>query len=94
MTGTPVIGVTYEDSEGLSDDICFHFPEDTRRLRAYQRLGERIPVTLHTGHCIFIRSWGIDSRDAALLCNAFTHEGKIPEPLRVARLCARALPDR
>jgi endonuclease V-like protein UPF0215 family len=25
------------------------------------------------------------------LCNDFTIEGKIPEPLRVARLCARHL---
>jgi hypothetical protein len=25
------------------------------------------------------------------LCNDFTIEGKIPEPLRVARLCARKL---
>ena len=34
-------------------------------------------------------AWGIDQRDAARLCNDFTLEGKIPEPLRVARLCAR-----
>jgi hypothetical protein len=88
-TGIPVICVTYEDSEGLIADIRHHFPDDTARISAYENLGERIPVELHTQQTIFIRAWGMGSRDAARLCNDFTLEGKIPEPLRVARLCAR-----
>lgn len=91
-TGIPVICVTYEDSDGLIADIRYHFPADSARISAYANLGERIPVDLHTHHTIFIRSWGIDQRDAARLCNDFTLEGKIPEPLRVARLCARNAP--
>jgi hypothetical protein len=50
-----------------------------------------MPVHLHTNQTIFIRCWGIDASDGARLCNDFTIEGKIPEPLRVARLCARNL---
>ena len=91
-TGIPVICVTYEDSEGIIDDIRHHFPGDTARISAYESLGERIPVELHTHQTIFIRSWGMDQRGAARLCNDFTLEGKIPEPLRVARLCARHVP--
>ncbi len=91
-TGIPVICVTYEDSEGLGADIRHHFPDDAARISAYENLGKRIPVELHTRQTIFIRAWGIDHKDAARLCNDFTHEGKIPEPLRVARLCARNLP--
>jgi hypothetical protein len=91
-TGIPVICVTYEDSDGLIADIRYHFPADSARISAYENLGERIPVDLHTHQTIFIRSWGIDQRDAARLCNDFTLEGKIPEPLRVARLCARNAP--
>ena len=90
-TGIPVICVTYEDSEGLIEDIHHHFPDDNARISAYENLGERTPIELHTHQTIFIRSWGIDQRDAARLCNDFTLEGKIPEPLRVARLCARHL---
>ena len=90
-TGVPSICVTYQDSEGLNADIRYHFPDDRARITAYENLGERIPVELHTHQTIFIRSWGIDQRDAARLCNDFTLEGKIPEPLRVARLCARHL---
>ena len=91
-TGIPVICVTYEDSEGLIEDIRYHFPDDTARISAYEDLGERIPVDLHTHQTLYIRVWGMDQRDAARLCNDFTLEGKIPEPLRVARLCARHAP--
>jgi endonuclease V-like protein UPF0215 family len=87
----PVICVTYEDSDGIRGDILRHFPKDTARISAYDDLGGRIPVNLHTNQTIFIRCWGIDTSDGARLCNDFTIEGKIPEPLRVARLCARNL---
>jgi len=90
-TGKPVICVTYEDSEGLLEDIRHHFPDDTRRISAYTDLGERTRVELHTHQLIFIRCWGIETCDGARLCDDFTVEGKIPEPLRVARLCARKL---
>lgn len=91
-SGFPVICVTYEESEGLAADIMHHFPHDTKRLDAYQSLGERTPVRLHTGQTIFIRAWALSTDDAAQLCNDFTLEGGIPEPLRVARLCARNIP--
>ena len=91
-TGIPVICVTYEASDGIIADIRYHFPDDTARISAYLNLGERIPVELHTGETLFIRAWGMDHRDAARLCNDFTLDGKIPEPLRVARLCARKMP--
>jgi len=90
-TKIPVICVTYEDSDGIREEIRHHFPDDTVRISAYGELGERVPVELHTHQTIFIRCWGIDSCDGARLCNDFTLEGKIPEPLRVARLCARKL---
>jgi endonuclease V-like protein UPF0215 family len=90
-TGIPVIGVTYEASEGLTQDIRHHFPDDTIRLAAYERLGDRTPFTLHTGQKIFLRSWGVGFNDASRLCNDFTLDGRIPEPLRVARLCARSV---
>lgn len=89
-TGVPVICVTYEFSEGLEPDLITHFPNDENRLNAYRFLENRVGVTLHTGQEIYLRSCGISLPDAIRLCNDFTLEGKIPEPLRVARLCARA----
>jgi endonuclease V-like protein UPF0215 family len=90
-TGLPVIAVTYEASMGIEEDIAHHFPGDSERIEAYRRLGGRSEISLHTGHTIYIRGWGIDEDKAARLCNDFTASGKIPEPLRVARLMARAM---
>jgi endonuclease V-like protein UPF0215 family len=89
-TGLPIIVVTYEDSEGLEEDIAHHFPGDEERLRAYRRLGERIPVELGNGPRVFIRAFGISPGDATRLLRDFTRDGKVPEPVRVARLVARA----
>ena len=90
-TGLPVIMITYEESEGLEEDIARHFPGDEGRLDAYRRLGLRHPLALSTGFTIYLRSWGISEGTATALCNAFTKDGKMPEPLRVARLIARAV---
>ena len=46
---------------------------------------------LKTGYEIYIRSWGIDFDTAGAVCSSFTKEGRIPEPLRVAGIVARAL---
>jgi endonuclease V-like protein UPF0215 family len=88
-SGIPVICVTYEESDGLVDDIRYHFPGDEARVQAYCRLDERVPVELPGHHSIFLRAAGISDVDASRLCRDFTYDGKIPEPLRVARLCAR-----
>jgi uncharacterized protein len=89
-TGIPVICVTYEDSKGLIDDVARHFPGDEQRLSMYHNLGERVPVQLKTGNTIYIRPSGISENDAVRLCDQFTLDGRIPEPIRVARLTARA----
>jgi endonuclease V-like protein UPF0215 family len=89
-TGLPLIVVTYEDSEGLEGDIAHHFPGDEDRLRAYRKLGERAPVELKNGSRVFIRAFGISHGDAARVLRDFTRDGKVPEPVRVARLVARA----
>jgi len=78
-TGIPVIGVSYEDSEGLEAEIIHHFPSDQKRLNAYKKLGMRKSVDIRTGYRIFVRS-----------CSDFTKDGKVPEPLRVARLIAKS----
>lgn len=88
-TGIPVIGVTYEDSEGLADDIKYHFPGDEERLAAYERLGRRDRFFLKTGYDVYLRSWGIDNNDAYTVCDSFTKEGRVPEPLRVAGIVAK-----
>ncbi len=90
-TGCGVVSVTYEASPGLEDAIARHFPGDAARLAAYRRLGERTEVALSTGATVWLRSFGLDPADAAALVDAFTLDGRVPEPVRAARLIARGL---
>ncbi len=90
-TGIPVICVSYEESEGLRDHIAHHFPGDEERIKRYETLGERIPVSLPSGYVLYARGWGLSEKECIRACRLLTIHGKIPEPLRVARLCARGL---
>jgi endonuclease V-like protein UPF0215 family len=90
-TGLPVICASYEESDGLEGHIAHHFPGNARKITQYQALGDRIPVMLMNGYTVFARGWGISEREVIRACRLFTHHGKIPEPLRVARLCARGV---
>ena len=88
-SGFPVICVTYEASDELAEDIMHHYPQDYARIEAYKKLGERTFARLHTNQTIFLRTWVLSTDNAVKFCNDFTLEGGIPEPLRVAHLCAR-----
>ncbi len=91
ITGLPVICVSYEESEGLEGHISHHFPGNSEKISQYRSLGDRIPVLLSNGYTLFARGWGISDSEMVRACRLFTYHGKIPEPLRVARLCARSV---
>ena len=58
-TGLPVIGVTYEESEGIEDAIKHHFPDSYEsKISEYSNLGPREKITLHTSHNLYIRNEG------------------------------------
>jgi len=88
--GLPVISVTYEESDGLERYIEEYFPGDVERLMKYRALGERSAIRLKTGYDLFVRAHGISLKETRAVLNRFTIEGRIPEPVRVARLVARA----
>jgi endonuclease V-like protein UPF0215 family len=90
-TQIPVICVSYQESEGLEGHIEHHFPGNTDKLENYQALGARIPVLLPNGYTLYARGWGLTDTELVRSCRIFTIHGKIPEPLRVARLCARSV---
>jgi endonuclease V-like protein UPF0215 family len=87
----PVLSVSFEDSPGLGDAIreAFDGPEAERRLETYRAQPGRRTVTVD-GERLFVRSVGVADDEAADVVRAFTPEGGRPEPLRVARLAARA----
>ena len=91
-TNIPVVCVSYEESEGLEKYIEEYFPADSRnRLAILSKAGERTKVMLKTGHQVFVNSYGISIKRARQLLNIFTVDGRIPEPVRVARSIAAAL---
>ena len=89
----PLICVTYEESEGLEEHIAKHFEAEDRdaRIEAYTQLGNRVPVYLHDQFEVLIRVLGMEEAEAGALLKKFTMHGKVPEPLRVAKIAARAL---
>ncbi|MFW5964599.1 MAG: DUF99 family protein [Natronomonas sp.] len=89
VTDRPVVAVSFEDSEGLSDAIedAFEGAERQRRLDGYRALPERRRITVD-GQDLFVRSVGFDAGDADDVVAAYTHERR-PEPLRVAKQAAR-----
>lgn len=90
-TNTPVISVTFEESAGLEEHIKRHFPSSWEgKLAAYKKLGGREEVKLRTGHVVYVRACQISSDMARRVLDKFTLQGAIPEPIRLARLLARA----
>lgn len=88
----PLICVTYEESSGLEKYFLELFPSDcAKRIEIYRRNGPRIPIILHTGHKVYIRFFGMNMEEAEGILNKLTLHGAIPEPLRIARLLARAI---
>ena len=90
-TGRPVISVAFEESDGLADAIreAFDGTATKRRLATYHAQPDRREVSVD-GERVFVRSVGLADDEAADVVRAFTPEGGRPEPLRVARLAARA----
>ncbi|MDD4653001.1 MAG: DUF99 family protein [Methanothrix sp.] len=89
-TEKPLICLTYGDSPGLEEHIRQHFPCPDEKLRIYRSLGERQKINLKTGYEVFVRVWGAATDEARILLNKFTRDGRVPEPVRLARLAARA----
>jgi endonuclease V-like protein UPF0215 family len=90
-TGLPLICVTYEESEGLDKYFKELFPEDwENRVQVYHKNKERTPLELKTGYIVYVRFMGMSLEEAKAILDKFTSHGAVPEPLRVARLLARA----
>jgi endonuclease V-like protein UPF0215 family len=86
----PLVCLTYEESPGLEKYLREYFPDSVEKLRLYQRLGQREIIRLKTGYEVYIRTLGASVDEARILLNRFTLDGRVPEPVRVARLAARA----
>jgi hypothetical protein len=89
--GRPVVSVSFEASPGLEPALREQFSGVAldRRLGTYRAQPARRRIDVN-GEDVFVRGVGVDDAAAAEVVRAFTPEGGRPEPLRVARLAARA----
>jgi endonuclease V-like protein UPF0215 family len=90
----PVLSVSFEESPGLEPALRQAFSGEAldERLATYRRQPDRRRLTVND-ETLFVRTAGIDDGEAGDVVRAFTPEGGRPEPLRVARLAARAAND-
>ncbi|MDJ0274358.1 MAG: DUF99 family protein [Aigarchaeota archaeon] len=90
-TGLPVVCVTYNPSEGLEEVLVRRFgPDAEERLAAYRELGGREELRLKTGYTVYVRRVGVSRRATEVMLNSLTVSGRVPEPVRLAKLVARA----
>jgi endonuclease V-like protein UPF0215 family len=90
-TKLPVVCLTYKETAGIEDSIERHFPESyEEKLNAYRKLGTRRSVWLRTGQKVYVRTSRVDVEDVKPILDSFTLQGSVPEPVRVAKLLARA----
>lgn len=91
-TNLPLICVTYHPSEGLSENIKRRFQDDwEKRVAVYEANGPREEVKIWTNHTLYIRRIGLTFNEAKTILNRLTISGKIPEPIRIAKLLAKAM---
>ena len=90
-TGIPIICITFEESDGLEQPIKHHFPEKwEKKVEEYKKLGGREIIHLKTGYQLFVRTHGLDIDGTKKVLDKFTLQGAVPEPVRLARLLAKA----
>lgn len=86
----PVLSVSFEGSPGLASALREQFTGAAleERLGTYERQPGRIRVD---GMDTWVRAVGVDDDEATAIVRALTPDGeRRPEPLRVARIAARA----
>lgn len=91
-TRLPSICLTYYPSTGIREYFIKYFPEDwSERIKIYEENGPRFELVNKNGFKIYLRTVGVDVETALNLVNKYTIFGRIPEPLRLARLIAHAV---
>lgn len=87
----PVLSVSFEASPGLGEALRREFEGAALddRLAVYERQPPRDELTVD-GERLWVRAVGADSDEAREVVRAVTSGGGRPEPVRVARLAARA----
>ncbi|MHA1917416.1 MAG: endonuclease dU [Candidatus Ranarchaeia archaeon] len=90
---TPIICLTYQNSDGLEKYLNEYFSKEEAqiRIKLYNKIKDRTKIELKTDYSVFIKCFGIDHKNARIILNKFTKQGKYPEPVRVSKNLAHEL---
>lgn len=88
QTGLPVVCIASREGRDLESGITLH--GNLNKVEPYRSLGKQLHAKLETGYDIWVRVFGIEINEAVDLLNTYTVTGRIPEPVRVARLISSA----
>ena len=61
-----------------------------KKIQIYNQNGDASKISLKTGYSIYVNVSGLSFSDSKKVLNKFLLQGSIPEPLRLAKLFARA----
>ena len=90
QTGKPTVFVLPEmpDADGVAAALRKHFPDWERRLAILAAAGEPTPHRLGDGE-VYLECEGLEGGEALGVLERITVFGKIPEPIRLAKMAAR-----
>ncbi len=93
-TRKPVVALTFKKAKSdLARNISTKFDpvKGRAKIRLLEKLGTPKQLKLKTGYPVFVRAAGITNAEANKIVDKFTLQGAIPEPIRVARMLAKAV---
>jgi endonuclease V-like protein UPF0215 family len=91
-TSLPIISVTKQPHEELKVHLKSTFPSEWKeRWEIAQRNGEIKSMEIEPNSCVYVQFKGCEWDVVKGVIKGFTYFGGIPEPIRVARMLARAL---
>ncbi|MCX8182308.1 MAG: DUF99 family protein [Candidatus Methanomethyliaceae archaeon] len=91
--GLPTVFVLRDrpDVNAVRSALMKHFKDWKRRLEIIEAAGPIKEVSLGGGEGVFIEVVGMGEAEAKRIIEGLTIFGKLPEPLRLARMVARSL---
>ena len=87
----PIISVSLKSPKNLEMNFKNKFPTSwQRKTKVYSQNGKALKITTKTGHFVYVNVAGLSTFDTKKVLNKFLLQGSIPEPIRIAKLFARA----
>ena len=87
----PIISVSLKPPKNLENNFKKRYPDSWKnKLKTYTKNGISQKVNIKTEYSAYIQFSGISLFDTKKILDKFTLQGSIPEPLRLAKLFARA----